>query len=126
MLAPGVRTFGEDEEIDRLIRKFGYRTTPEIMDLVEKNPDLKQNLGAAAHLIHGSSENRFHIRYCPGYLSREEIEGVHFSYGDIRKMLNKYSPTKMKDGVNIMPDGEEVWYISKPALGLWACKDKFK
>jgi nickel-dependent lactate racemase len=126
VLAPGVKTFGEDEQIDRLIRKFGYRTTPETMELVEKNADLRQNLGAAAHLIHGSSENRFYIRYCPGHLSRKEIEGVHFNYGDIAEMLQKYPPDRMKEGMNIMANGEEVWYISKPALGLWAFQDRFK
>ena len=52
VLAPGVRTFGEDERIDELIRKYGYRTTPEIMRFVEQNDDLQQNLSAAAHLIH--------------------------------------------------------------------------
>ncbi len=124
VLAPGVRMFGEDEEIDRLIRKYGYRTTPEILELVSQNPDLQQNLGAAAHLIHGSSEKRFQIMYCPGHLSREEIEGVHFNFGDIRKMVKKYPPERMKEGLNIMPDGEQIYYISKPALGLWACTQR--
>lgn len=125
ILAPGLKEFGEDKEIDRLIRKYGYRTTPEILKFVEENDELKNNLSAAAHLIHGSSENRFRITYCPGNLSKEEIESVNFGYGDLRKMMNKYNPELLKDGFNILPNGEEVFFISNPALGLWAYKDRF-
>lgn len=125
ILAPGLKEFGEDKEIDRLIRKYGYRTTPEILKFVEENDELKNNLSAAAHLIHGSSENRFRITYCPGNLSKEEIESVNFGYGDLRKMMNKYNPELLKDGFNILPNGEEIFFISNPALGLWAYKDRF-
>ncbi len=126
VLAPGLKEFGEDKEIDRLIRKYGYLTTPEILKLTKENEDLQNNLSAAAHLIHGSSENRFKITYCPGYLTREEIESVNFAYADLNEMLNKYNPQKLKDGFNKMPDGEEIYYISNPALGLWAFKDRFE
>jgi nickel-dependent lactate racemase len=125
VLAPAVKEFGEDQEIDRLIRKYGYRTTPEILDFVRKNRDLQNNLSAAAHLIHGSSEGRFTITYCPGQLTREEIEGVGFAYGDLKEMTARYDPEKLQDGFNTMPDGEEIFYISNPALGLWAYKKRF-
>jgi nickel-dependent lactate racemase len=125
VLAPGLKEFGEDKEIDRLIRKYGYKTTPEILKFVEENDDLKNNLSAAAHLIHGSSENRFSITYCPGNLSKEEIESVNFKYADLTTMTNKYDPGKLVDGYNTLSDGEEVFYISNPALGLWAHKDRF-
>ncbi|MDP3682528.1 MAG: D-mannonate epimerase, partial [Ignavibacteria bacterium] len=125
VLAPGLKEFGEDKTIDSLIRKYGYVTTPEVLKFVEENDDLKNNLSAAAHLIHGSSENRFTITYCPGHISKEEIESVNFNYGDLAQMLEKYDPNQLKDGVNIMPDGEEIFYISNPALGLWATKEKF-
>ncbi|MFZ5946784.1 MAG: lactate racemase domain-containing protein [Stygiobacter sp.] len=126
ILAPGLKEFGEDKEIDRLIRKYGYKTTPEILKFVEENDELKNNLSAAAHLIHGSSENRFRITYCPGNLTKEEIESVNFCYGDLKKMMNKYNPEILKDGFNILPNGEEIFYISNPALGLWSYKDRFK
>ena len=125
ILAPGLKEFGEDAEIDRLIRKYGYLTTPEILKLTKENEDLQDNLSAAAHLIHGSSENRFKITYCPGHLSRKEIESVNFDYADLDIMMKRYSPALFKDGFNTMPDGEEVFYISNPALGLWAFKDRF-
>jgi len=118
-LAPGLKEFGEDKEIDRLIRKYGYTTTPEILEAVKNNEDLRNNLSAAAHLIHGSSENRFKITYCPGNLSKEEIESVNFNYGDLEKMVVKYNPEKLKEGYNKMPDGEEIFFISNPAIGLW-------
>ena len=126
VLAPGLKSFGEDKEIDRLIRKYGYKTTPEILRLVEENDELKNNLSAAAHLIHGSSENRFKITYCPGTITKEEIESVNFTYAPLTDMIKKYNPEKLKDGFNKMSDGEEIFYISNPALGLWSSKDRFK
>ena len=126
VLGPGVKEFGEDKAIDGLIRKYGYRTSPEILDFVESNADLMNNLSAAAHLIHGSSENRFRITYCPGHLSREEIDGVGFRYGELDKMMHKYNPQELADGYNTMPDGEEVFFISNPALGLWAYEGRFE
>lgn len=125
VLAPGLKEFGEDKEIDRLIRKYGYKTTPEILKFVEGNDELKNNLSAAAHLIHGSSENRFSITYCPGNLSKEEIESVNFKYADLNTMTKKYDPGKLIDGYNTLTDGEEIFYISNPALGLWAHKNRF-
>ena len=126
VLAPELKEFGEDKEIDRLIRKYGYVTTPQILQYVEENNELEDNLAAAAHLIHGSSEERFKITYCPGHLTKKEIESVNFSYADLDDMLKKYNVEKLKDGFNTMPDGEDIFYISNPALGLWAHKDKFK
>jgi len=125
VLAPGLKEFGEDKEIDRLIRKYGYKTTPEILKFVEENDELKNNLSAAAHLIHGSSENRFSITYCPGILTKEEIESVNFNFADLASIMGKYNPEKLIDGFNAMPDGEIIYYISNPALGLWTHKDRF-
>ncbi len=125
VLAPGLSQFGEDMEIDRLIRKYGYLTTPEILQLVVENEDLKGNLSAAAHLIHGSAENRFKVTYCPGYLSREEINAVNYSYGELERMNKKYEPQNLSEGVNITRDGEEIFFISNPALGLWSSRDRF-
>jgi nickel-dependent lactate racemase len=124
VIAPGLKEFGEDQEIDRLIRKYGYRGTPATLAALKENEELQQNLGAAAHLIHGSSEGRFSITYCPGHLSRKEIESVNFIYGDINEALNKYQPEKLRDGFNRLPDGEEFYYISNPAVGLWSSKER--
>ena len=129
VLAPWVDTFGEDEHIDELIRKVGYIGTPNIMEAMEKDADLKNNLSAVAHLIHGSSEGRFSITYCPGHLSRAEVEGVGFKYADLNKMQEKYDIHKLKDGWNtIVEDGveEEFYYIGNPALGLWAVPSRFE
>ena len=126
VLAPGLKEFGEDKQIDVLIRKYGYVTTPEVLQYVKSSEDLKHNLSAAAHLIHGSSEGRFIITYCPGHLTRQEIESVNFRYADLNVMMKKYDPKKLRDGFNTMPDGEQVFFISNPALGLWAHKDRFK
>ncbi len=129
VLAPALREFGEDKEIDRLIRKYGYFGTPNTLKVTAENEELQTNLGAAAHLIHGSSEGRFSITYCPGKgennLTREEIESVGFRWADYDNMVANYNPKVLKDGFNTLPDGEEVFYISNPALGLWAFRERF-
>ncbi|HND54661.1 MAG TPA: D-mannonate epimerase, partial [Pirellulaceae bacterium] len=126
VLAPGVKTFGEDPQIDRLIRKYGYRTTPQIMQFMRENEDLQSNLSAAAHLIHGSSEGRFDVTYCPGHLTRDEIEGVGYRYADLAEMTRRYDPKRLKEGWNTLPDGERVYFIGNPALGLWAYEGRLK
>jgi nickel-dependent lactate racemase len=125
VLAPGLKEFGEDTEIDRLIRKYGYVGTEKVLQLVAENEELRNNLSAAAHLIHGSSEGRFNITYCPGHTTREEIESVNFAYADLNDMMNRYDPKKLKDGFNTV-NGEEVFFISNPAMGLWSWKERFK
>jgi hypothetical protein len=126
VLAPGLKEFGEDAEIDRLIRKYGYRGTPATLAAVKANAELRNNLSAAAHFIHGSSEDRFNITYCPGHLTRQEIESVNFKYADLGEMTKRYDPARLRDGWNTMPDGETIFYISNPALGLWAYRGRFK
>jgi nickel-dependent lactate racemase len=123
ILAPGVREFGEDKTIDELIRKYGYRGTPATLEAVNKNADLASDLSAAAHLIHGSSEGRFRITWCPGKLTREEVERVGFEYGDLGAMLSRYDPDKLDHGYNGI-DGEDVFYIANPGLGLWAHRSR--
>ncbi len=125
VLAPGVSKFGEDQGIDALIRKYGYVGTPAVLEKIRCEADLQNNLSAAAHLIHGSSEERFSITYCPGGLTREEVESVNFRHGDLRAMLKMYDPNVLHDGINKLTDGEEIFYCSQPALGLWAFRDRF-
>ena len=126
VLAPALKEFGEDKTIDALIRKYGYKGTPHTIECTNANKDLQDNLGASAHLIHGSSEGRFKITYCPGPdMSREEIEMVGFAYGSLEETMKKYDVENLKDGWNTV-GGEEIYYISNPALGLWAHPDRFK
>jgi len=123
ILAPGVKEFGEDKTIDALIRKYGYFGTPATLKAVEANPDLANDLSAAAHLIHGSSEGRFKITWCPGHLTKKEIESAGFEYGDLATMLKCYDPAKLSHGQNKV-DGEEIFFIANPGLGLWAHRSR--
>jgi nickel-dependent lactate racemase len=125
VLAPGVRRFGEDPGIDTLIRRYGYFTTPRILRLVEENRDLQENLSVAAHLIHGSSEERFTITYCPSGLTRDQVEKAGFRYGDVAAMMKRYDPNALRDGWNDLPGGERIFFISNPATGLWASRARF-
>src|SRR5215471_9545586 len=124
ILAPGVREFGEDLQIDKLIRKYGYHGTEAAISMVSKNEDLAANLSAAAHLIHGSSEGRFKITWCPGNLTCAEVEGAGFSFGELKKVMQIFDPAKLKSGWNSV-NGEEIFFIENPGLGLWATKDRF-
>jgi nickel-dependent lactate racemase len=125
ILAPGVREFGEDKGIDVLIRKYGYRGTPATLKAVKENADLASDLSAAAHLIHGSSEGRFKIVWCPAELSREEIESVGFAFGDLKSMTRRYNPDKLQHGYNRV-GGEEIFFVANPGLGLWAHRSRFE
>lgn len=121
ILAPGVRKFGEDDENDRLIRKYGYVGRENVLRLVDENEDLRANLSVAAHLIHGSSDGRFSITYCTEKLTADEVRGVSFGYMPYSEAVKKYDPAALKDGYNTV-DGEKIFYISNPALGLWTTK----
>jgi len=129
VLAPGLIEFGEDKEIDRLIREFGYRGTDTILKAVNDNPALANNLSAAAHLIHGSSEDRFTIRYCPGKsahnLSKNEILDVGFEWGDLDDYHYLLDSKDLEPGFTVLPDGQRIFFIDNPALGLWAAKNRF-
>ena len=125
ILAPGVREFGEDRGIDALIRKYGYRGTPATLEAVNENADLRSDLSAAAHLIHGSSEGRFRIVWCPGELTRKEIEAVGFEYDDWKEMKARYDPEKLRHGLNRI-GGEEIFFVANPGLGLWAERKRFE
>jgi nickel-dependent lactate racemase len=124
IIAPGLERFGEQESVDRVIRKYGYRGTPQTLQQYKENSDLRELAHAAAHLIHGSSEGRFTISYAPGNLTKTEIEQVNYRYVPLNEALAKYPPSKMKEGWNIMPDGEEVFFISTPSSGLWATQNR--
>lgn len=124
VLAPGLERFGEDKTMDALIRKYGYFGTERTISAVDANEDLRENLGAAAHLIHGSSEGRFKITYCPGRgVSADEIRAVGFEYGDLDEMRRRYKTESLKDGFNTV-NGETIFYIANPALGLWALRGR--
>jgi nickel-dependent lactate racemase len=119
ILAPGLKEFGEDKGIDELIRKYGYHGTEATLKAVATHADLANDLSAAAHLIHGSSEGRFRVTLCPGKLRREEVEGAGFSYCGLDAMLARYNPNELRHGYNQV-EGEEIFFIANPGLGLWA------
>lgn len=125
ILAPALQGFGEDGAIDALIRKYGYVGTEAVLKAVDENEDLQNNLSAAAHLIHGSSDGRFNITYCAGPgVTKEEVEGVGFAYKPYEEMAKVYDPDALQDGFQTV-EGEDIFYVSNPALGLWALKEQF-
>ncbi len=123
ILAPGLKRFGEQPEVDQLIRKYGYAGTPRVMQEYRTQPDLQDLAHAAAHLIHGSTEGRFRVRYAPGHLTREEIEGVNFEYAELTDMLRRYPPDELREGFNEV-EGERIFFIPTPSAGLWATRQK--
>ncbi len=124
IIAPGLKRFGEQEAVDRLIRKYGYVGTPRVMAEYRRNADMQDLAHATAHLIHGSSEGRFTITYAPGHLSRAEIEQVGFQYADLGATLAKYPPDRLREGWNTLSDGNRIYFIPTPSAGLWATREK--
>lgn len=126
VLAPGVTKFGEDAQCDALIRKYGYRGRLHTLEQFNKpeNSDLRENMGAAAHLIHGSSDGRFSITYAVEAISQKEIASVGFRAASYDEMIKKYDPSKLQYGYNTI-DGEQIYYIPNPALGLWINRETF-
>jgi nickel-dependent lactate racemase len=124
IIAPGLKRFGEQPEVDRLIRRYGYCGTPAVMEAYRRDPELHEYAHAAAHLIHGSSEGRFRITYAPGHLSKEDIESVHFGYADLRQTLQKYPIDRLKEGFNALPGGETIFFIPTPSAGLWSTRQR--
>jgi nickel-dependent lactate racemase len=124
IIAPGVERFGEQRDVDALIRKYGYCGTPRAMEQYRENADMQDLAHGTAHLLHGSSEERFTIRYAPAKLTKAEIEQVHYQHADLERVLRQYPVDRMKEGWNTMPDGEEVFFISTPSAGLWATREK--
>lgn len=120
VLAPGVERFGEDAEVDRLIRRYGYCGRERVIALCGAEPELRQNLSAAAHLIHGSADGRFKVTYCTRRLTKAEVEGVGYGYMPYDEAIRRYDPSALRNGEQTLADGESVYYISNPALGLWA------
>ncbi len=124
IIAPGLKRFGEQPEVDALIRKYGYSGTPHVLEQYRIQPDMQDLAHATAHLIHGSSEGRFKITYAPGHLSQAEMEGVNFGYADLQQTLARYQPERLKEGWNRTADGEEFFFIPTPSAGLWSTRDK--
>lgn len=124
IIAPGLKRFGEQADVDALIRKYGYVGTSRVMELREKNADMQELAHATAHLIHGSTEGRFRVTYAPGELSKEEIEGVNYQYAELRDVVTRYQPQHRKEGWNLTADGERFFFIPTPSAGLWATREK--
>lgn len=120
VLAPGVIAFGENEEMDKMTRKYGYTGTEHILELYRQGV-FEGRLMSAAHLMQGSTEGRFTVTYAtkPENLSKEEIESVGYQWADYNEITKRYNPETLKEGWNVLPDGEEVYFVGTPALGLW-------
>jgi hypothetical protein len=123
IIAPGLKRFGEQPDVDAFIRKYGYCGTPRVMELFKQNADMQGLAHATAHLIHGSSEGRFRITYAPGHLTKADIEQVGFEYADLAETLRRYPPDKLKEGFNDVA-GERIFFIPTPSAGLWATREK--
>lgn len=124
ILAPGLTRFGEQPEVDALIRKYGYVPSPRVLELYRQNADMQDLAHGTAHLMHGTSEGRFQITYAPGHLTQADIEQVGFEYADLAAMTARYRPDECKEGWNTTADGERYYFIPTPSAGLWSTKAK--
>lgn len=125
VLAPGLLHFGENEEVDALIRQYGYRGTPYVMKLREEGKFAQADM-VAAHIIHSSSEGRFTITYATDItkVTKEEVEGIGYGHMEYQEAVKRYDIHKLEDGYHVMPDGEEIYVVKAPALGLWKVEER--
>jgi nickel-dependent lactate racemase len=123
IIAPGLKRFGEQPDVDAFIRKYGYCGTHRVMELYRQNADMQDLAHATAHLIHGSSEGRFRITYAPGHLTRSDVEQVKFEYADLAETLGRYPVSQLREGFNDV-HGERVFFIPTPSAGLWATRER--
>lgn len=124
IIAPGLKRFGEQPEVDSLIRKYGYRKSREILSLYRQNDDLQDLAHAAAHLMHGTTEGRFQVTYAPGHLARQDIESVHFRYAPLEETLARYQPHQLHEGWQEPAGDEPYYFIPTPSAGLWSTREK--
>ncbi len=119
VIAPGVTRFGEDDLVDRLIRRHGYRGREAALAAMRADAELAANLAAVAHLAHGSTEGRFDVTYCPGpELDRGDVEGVGFRYLALDEALERF-PLGPGEERRDRSDGEPFVFVPNPGLGLW-------
>ena len=124
VLAPGVRHFGENPEADALIRKYGFRGRLETLKAYSENEDLRANASVAAHLIHGSTDGRFSITYAVREVSPAEVEALGFKGARYEDLAKIYDPEKLHYGYNTV-NGEEIYYVPNPSIGLWINRETF-
>ena len=61
-------------------------------------------------------------------LNRESLKEMHKSANaaaDYDAVAEKYNPAALRYGINTV-DGEEIYYIPNPALGLWIDRERFE
>ena len=77
-----------------------------------------------AHMIHSSSEGRFKITYAvnPRKLPLREVQAAGYGCMDVAEALKRYPVTCMEDGMQRMEDGEEIYVVKSPALGVWKAR----
>lgn len=127
ILAPGLESFGEDAAIDSLLRRYGYCGRENIMRQFEdeRNTGLRENMSAVAHILQSSVEGRFRVVYAvpPGMVSA--VRSVGFEAVEYSRAAARYDPAALQPGAQTMPDGEQIYYIQNPALGLWVDQNRF-
>jgi hypothetical protein len=47
-----------------------------------------------------------------------------YSFGGIETLIKKYNPQNLQTGFHRTADGEEFYFISNPATGLWKSADE--
>ncbi|QDS97199.1 lactate racemase domain-containing protein [Adhaeretor mobilis] len=125
VIAPGLDRLGENEIQSKLIGKYGYCGTQGVKQILQIDPEMQANVGVAAHLIHGSTENRFHVRYYTHH-SSELLSACRFADGqlgysleDIETAHERFSELTVGESFNA---DQRRLVIDDPGLGLWITK----
>ena len=127
VLAPGVERFGEDPQIDALIRRYGYRGREAILAQARERGDLRANLSAAAHLIHGSTDGRFsrHLLHAAAFRRRRARRGLRLvALRGGRAPLRPRAPPSRLERPRRRPRLLHSQPRPRPLVGAAALKDK--
>ena len=86
--------------------------------MVERLPQTQQQYVVVAESAHGVQQGhetviKFQVP------ARVPVDRIEFVPGAEPANFSR-------DGWNIMPDGERIYFISNPALGLWAYEGRLK
>ena len=55
----------------------------------------------------------------PRKLQLREVQAAGYGCLDVAEALKRYPVTCMEDGMQRMEDGEEIYVVKSPALGVW-------
>ncbi len=127
VIAPGLKRFGEQPEVDAFIRKYGYVGTPRVMDAYRTEP---RHAGPGPR--HGPLDPRLergplhdHVRSGPPHAARDRGRQLRLCRHR-RGPSPATGPTSASKAGTPRPTASGYYFIPTPSAGLWAHPSRLK